>query len=51
MNTFGYFCDIKIIATLTTVDATKFCSNLKLALKNNDGTSTDINGTDLISEL
>jgi hypothetical protein len=51
MNTFGFLCDIKKIPTLSVDDVTKLCSNLELALKTNTGSSTDINGTDLVSEL
>jgi hypothetical protein len=51
MNTFGFLCDIKKIANLSADDVTKLCSNLELALKTNDDSSTDIDGTDLLSEL
>jgi hypothetical protein len=45
------FCDIKKIATPSVDDVTKLCQNLELALKTNDGSSTHIDGTDLVSEL
>jgi hypothetical protein len=41
-NTFGFLCYIKKIATLSADDVTKLCSNLKLALKTNDGSSTEL---------
>jgi hypothetical protein len=51
MNTFGFLCDIKKIATQSTDDVNKLCSNLELALKTNDSSSTDIDRTNIFSEL
>jgi hypothetical protein len=51
MNTFGFLYDIKKTATLSADDVTKLYSNLELALKTNGGSSTHIDGTDLVSEL
>jgi hypothetical protein len=48
MNTFGLFCGLKKIAT---DGVTKLCSNVELAMKNYDGSSTYIDVTDLFSEL
>jgi hypothetical protein len=50
MNTFGFLCLIKKIAAVSADNVTKLCSDLELALRNDDS-STDIDRTDLSSEL